>query len=158
MISSRLPRAVAIAATVLALGAGLASEPAQAAERKEPPVCAAINFRPIVSGMPDGPQDAGLYKSRFGRIVIKALVEAGAAKDYFMEINGKRPEPLAGGVPKTAEGCLRAKNVSVPVKTVGGACMGERFRVAIDRSGKGKVAMLFALQGNQWLFCNAAAV
>ena len=57
-------------------GASLAL-PLQAQSAKEPPSCAAIKFRAVPSGMTDGEQDAGLYKSRFGRIELKATVKTG---------------------------------------------------------------------------------
>lgn len=47
------------------------------AEAKDPPACAAVSFRTIVPGGPDGEQDAGLYKSRFGKIEVKADVKGG---------------------------------------------------------------------------------
>jgi hypothetical protein len=73
-----------------------------------------------------------------------------------MLINGKKPDALAGGVPKGSEGCLKSKHVAIPVKSQGAVCTGSRFRVVIERIGSGKVAMLFGLHGNDWDFCSAA--
>ncbi|HYD32492.1 MAG TPA: hypothetical protein VEB64_16740 [Azospirillaceae bacterium] len=153
MLVSRLVGVAVVSVLALAAVGG-----AQAATKKEPPACAAISFRPLVPGMPDGEQDSGLYKSRFGKIELKAKVEGGEARDYFMTINGQRPEVLKAGIPKSAESCLRSKNVKTPAKASEGACTGNRFRVVIDRSGAKKVVMLFGLQGDEWRFCQASEV
>lgn len=131
---------------------------AQKAQKKEPPSCAAISFRPIPSGMPDGEQDAGLYKSRFARIEIKAQVKNGQPETYYMLLNGKKPTPISGPLPKAVEPCLQAKSVKLPVKAQDGSCTGTRFRVVIDSSGSQKLAMLFGLHGNEWRYCSAAAM
>jgi len=143
---------------ILLAAAGIAVVPADAAEKKQPPACAAISFRPVASTLPDGDHDAGLYKSRYGKIELKATVKAGAAS-YYMLVNGQKPDAIAGGVPKGTESCLKSKHVAVPVKSQGAnACTGTRFRVVIDRSPSRKVAMLFGLHGNDWMFCSAANV
>lgn len=142
------------AAALVAAGTGSS----QAAPAKEPPSCAAITFRAIAPGMTDGEQDAGLYKSRFGRLELKAIVKNGEGQDYFMAVNGKKPQALATGIPKNAEDCLKSKNVAVPAKSSGPTCIGSRFRVVIDSSGGDKNLMLFGLQGKEWRFCNAAKV
>lgn len=142
------------AAALFAAGA----VPSEAAPAKEPPSCAAITFRPVASGMTDGEQDAGLYKSRFGRLELKAIVKNGEGQDYFMVVNGKKPQALAGGIPKNAEECLKSKNVAVPAKSSGATCIGSRFRVVIDSASGDKNLMLFGLQGKEWRFCNAAKV
>jgi hypothetical protein len=129
-----------------------------AAEMKAAPACSAINFRPLASGMPDGDHEAGQYKSRYAKIVLMASVKGGDAKDYYMLFNGKRPAALAGGVPSDVTPCLRSKNVTVPVKPVGEACHGSRFRVVIDNVGGQKTAMLFGLNGKEWRLCSAAKV
>ena len=154
MVKARLFSAVG--AIVLLAAGGLAVVSADAAEGKEPPSCAAISFRALAAGAPDGEQDAGLYRSRFVKIELKATIKGGIAESYFMMINGKRPDSLAGGVPKSTEGCLKFKHVSVPVKSQGATCTGNRFRVVIERTGDHKTAMLFGLHGNDWLFCTAA--
>ncbi len=85
-----------LAAAVVVLVAGLvATVPdGAAATSGTPPNCSAIAFRPILARSGDGDQDAGLYKSRYGRIEVKATVKDGATQNYFVEINGK---PLAIG-------------------------------------------------------------
>mgnify|MGYP003394442534 FL=1 len=147
--------ALALAASLFWVAAPIAAE---AADKKEPPTCAQISFRPLVPGAPDGEQDAGLYKSRFGKIEVKANVKAGEAQDYFMTINGKRPPAFSGPLPKHVETCLKAKHVVVPVKTQSGACLGERFRVVIDRSAAPHLAMFFGLKGKEWHMCSATQV
>jgi hypothetical protein len=136
---------------------GLAG-PAAAEAAKAPPSCAAINFRPVSSGLPDGDHEAGQYKSRYAKIVLMATVKGGDAKDYYLTFNGKRPAPLAGGVPADVTPCLRSKNITVPVKPAGEACNGSRFRVVIDNVGNQKTAMLFGLNGKEWRLCSAAKV
>ncbi len=146
--------AAMLAGTAVAV---IAAAPATA-QKKDPPACAAISFRPIPAGMPDGEQDAGLYKSRFARIEIKAQVRNGQPETYYMLLNGKKPAPISGPLPKAVEPCLQAKHVKLPVKAQDGNCTGTRFRVVIDSSGPQKLAMLFGLHGNDWRYCSAAAM
>ena len=87
--------------STLAVGFGLAlSLPGVAAiaaskppAQKAPPACAAITFRPLPSGMTDGEQQAGMYKSRHARLALHAQVKQGEPVDYFVVAGGKR---LAG--------------------------------------------------------------
>lgn len=135
-----------------------AATAAEAATKKEPPACAAISFRPVAAGTPDGEQEAGSYKSRFGRIEIRADVKGGMASNYYMVINGKRADAMPTP-PAASEKCLTSKSVKLPFeKQAPGACTGERFRVVIDRSGAKPMALFFGLRGNAWAYCNAAAV
>jgi hypothetical protein len=139
------------------LGAALAglAFPAQAAETK-PPACAAISFRPLTGAPTDGEMDAGLYRSKFGRIEIKTIVRDGRPGDYFMLVNGKAPAPIKGEIPKSAYGCLESKHVKVPPRSQSPTCTGSRLRVVIDSSGKEKLLMLFGLHGDDWKLCQAA--
>lgn len=154
MVAARVTSA--IGAILLLAAGGLAVASADAAEGKQPPACSAISFRPLAAGAPDGEQDAGLYKSRFVKFELKATVKGGAPETYYMVVDGKRPEALAGGVPKGIEGCLKAHSVGVPVKSQASTCTGNRFRIVVARVGDRKTALLFGLQGNDWLFCSAA--
>lgn len=129
---------------------------AEKATEKGPPVCGAVSFRPLPPGMADGTQQSGLYKSRYGSIVLQAKVQGGQPTDYFMELNGKAPEPFTAALPKTADGCLKSKSVKLPVAKAQGACVGTRFRVVLDRSTKQPLALLFALQGDDWKLCSTA--
>lgn len=153
-LSSAALLAVALS---IPLGAPAHAEKA-AAGKKEPPACAAISFRPIPSGSPDGEQDAGLYKSRFGKIEVKATVKGGLASNYYMVVVGKKVEGPATP-PKVSESCLKSKNVAVPFqKQPAGACTGTRFRVVVDRSGGKSTLAFFGLQGSQWAYCSATTV
>ena len=147
--------ALALASSILIAGPALAASNKGSA--KEPPSCSALSFRSMPPGAPDGEQEAGMYRSRFVRMELKAIVEGGTARNYFLVLNGKRVEPLAGGVPAGAAACLKAKNVQVPVQDQpSGTCTGDRFRVVLDRSTKEPVAMLFGLHGSTWKHCTTS--
>ncbi len=140
------------AALVMALLAAVAA--AAAAGNKEPPACAALTFRPVPSGTNDGEQDAGLYKSRFGRIVLKAVVKDGEPRNYFVEVNGKPPAPIAGALPRSLETCAKAKRLGA-VGNPPDACIGDRFAVLVDHSGEQRHVLLYAHQRGGWRFCSA---
>ena len=143
-----------IGAVLLVAAAALAVSPANAAEGKES-ACQAISFRAVVGTPPDGEQEAGMSHGR--KVVVMATYKSGIAQNYYMMFGNKKPEALATSVPKGAESCLKAKVHAFPVKTQSStACLGSRLRVVIHHGGKEKTAMLFGLQGNDWLFCNAA--
>ncbi|MEI8396020.1 MAG: hypothetical protein WCF85_14880 [Rhodospirillaceae bacterium] len=152
MLGARISSAIG-AIVLLAVG-GLAIASADAAEGKERAACQQISFRQLVPGAPDGDQEAGMSHGR--KVVIMATVKGGSAQNYFMMLNGKRPDALSTGVPKGAEGCLKSKVHTFPVKSQSGSCNGSRIRVVIYRSGNEKTAMLFGLQGNDWLYCGGA--
>ena len=142
-----------VCAAALMAAAALVAGPAQA---KEPAACQAISFRPVPSGAPDGVQDAGLKPTKSGRIEIKADVQGGAAKNYFMTLKGNKVDGGDKG-PKVSDGCLKAKHVALPYKTQpAGACTGERFRVVIEAQGAKKVAQFFGLHGSAWEHCSSA--
>jgi hypothetical protein len=144
-------------AAVAALAA-LISFSAAAAEKREPPACSAIAFRPISSGMNDGVQNAGLYKSRFGRIEVKANVKGGEAQGYFVEINGKPPTAVAGqDLPKNVAECAKVKRLSAPGKAED-PCMGDRLTVLTSHSGDKRYYLLYGHEGRgtgAWHFCSA---
>ncbi len=128
------------------------------AQQKTPPACAAIDFRPVADGMSDGEQEAGMYKSRFGRITVAGVVKNGKAEDYVMAFNGKKPEPVTS-LPKSVESCLSAKKVPAPpANAQAQACGGSKLRVVIDNSGGKKYALLYGLQGRSWRFCHAGQI
>jgi hypothetical protein len=138
---------------MLAIAGGLAGG---VEAREGPPACAAISFRPLAQGAQDGTQDAGLYKSRFGKIVLRADVKGGQAQNYYMEINGKRPDALKGSLPASVNPCLNSKHVKTPVQSIGDKCLGERFRVVSNHVGKQQYIALFGLQGDSWKLCSAS--
>ncbi|CAK0777473.1 conserved exported hypothetical protein [uncultured Gammaproteobacteria bacterium] len=154
---SRLSRFVLAVAVTLVVAVA-SSAPGFAAGKKDgPPPCGAVNFRAMAPNQADGDHDAGLYKSRYGRLELKATVMGGLATNYYMVINGRKAEPLAGGASKASTSCLKSKHISVPVKAApAGACTGMRLRVVTDRSGAKGMALLFGLQGSEWLFCQAS--
>ena len=128
---------------------------AVAAEKKEPPSCAAIAFRPVPSGLNDGVQDAGLYKSRFGRIELKANVKGGVAESYFVEINGKPLSAVpAPNLPKEAESCAKVKRMSAPAKPLD-PCSGDRLSVLITHHDDKRYFLLYGHSGGTWHYCSA---
>lgn len=132
---------------------GLASAATSMAAEKQPPACAAIAFRPVPSGQADGDVDAGLYKSRFGRIEVKATVKSGETQNYFVEVNGKKLVP-ASTLPKSVEACAKAKRLSTPTKAEQ-ACTGDRLTVLVDHSAANRYMLLYAHTGEGWRFCSA---
>jgi hypothetical protein len=69
----------------ICLALAVAVFPAAAATKapaKAAPACAAITFRPLPPGMSDGEQQAGMYKSRHGRLELRGEVKQGTPVDY----------------------------------------------------------------------------
>lgn len=144
-----------IAALLLTGGLAMLATPALA---KDPPSCAAISFRALPAGGPDGEQDAGLYKSRFGKIEVKADVKGGQATTYYMVLNGRKVDGPASP-PKMSDACLKSKHVKLPfARQAAGTCTGSRFRVVVDRSSGKPVAAFFGLQGEDWAYCSATTL
>lgn len=148
--------------SMLAVGIGLALGfvllSAEAATKppaqKAPPVCAAITFRPLPSGMTDGEQQAGLYKSRHARLALHAQVKQGEPVDYFVVAGGKRLAAGPTSLPEAAASCAAAKKMPAP----GAAtthCTGQRFTVVVAHTGNERLAMLYGLDGATWRFCTA---
>jgi hypothetical protein len=136
---------------------GLIALPLHAAEKREPPSCAAIAFRPVPAGLNDGVQDAGLYKSRFGRIVVKANVKDGAVQSYFVEINGKPlTDVAAADLPKAATNCAKVKRMSAPAKPLD-PCEGDRLTVLITHGNDKRFFLLYGHTGGSWQYCSAGA-
>ena len=79
-----------IAIAIIGLVSALEVAPAWS-QAKEPPACAAVSFRPVVPDATDGEHDAGVYKSRFGRIVVKGVVKGGRAENHYVTVNNNRP-------------------------------------------------------------------
>ncbi|HEX9461866.1 MAG TPA: hypothetical protein VGB82_04640 [Alphaproteobacteria bacterium] len=120
---------------------------------KQPPSCAAINFRPIPAGMPDGQQDAGLYRSRFGLIEVKGTVKGGQPQGYYVMFNNKRLDD-ASNLPPSVASCAQAKKLAAPGKSVE-ACSGDALKVLVEHDGNKRYFVLYARQGGQWQVCNA---
>jgi hypothetical protein len=150
--------------STLAVGFGLAlSLPAVAAiaaskppAQKAPPACAAITFRPLPSGMTDGEQQAGMYKSRHARLALHAQVKQGEPIDYFVIAGGKRLAPGPASLPEAATSCAAAKKMPPP-GTPASSCTGQHFTVVVAHAGNERLAMLYALDGSTWRFCTAGS-
>src|SRR5271165_1626184 len=150
--------------STLAVGIGLAlAFPALAAmaaakppAQKAPPACSAITFRPLPSGMTDGEQQAGLYKSRHASLALHAQVKQGEPVDYFVVAGGKRLAAGPASLPEAAVSCAAAKKMPAP-GTPASTCTGQRFTVIVAHVGSDRLAMLYALDGSTWRFCTAGS-
>ena len=151
-------RSVPFLLAVATCAAGLVSlmaGPLWAAD-KEPPACAAITFRPVPSGLADGEQNAGRYKSHFVRIDVMATVKHGEAQTYYVEVNGKPPPPLTGAPPKSVETCAKAKRLGA-IGAAPDRCIGDRLAVLVDHIADKRYVLLYAHRGGEWHFCSAGA-
>jgi hypothetical protein len=131
--------------------------PAEAATRapgKAAPACSAISFRPLPPGMPDGEQQAGMYKPRNGRLELRAEVKQGNPSDYYVTSAGKRVAAGASNLPEAAVTCAAAKKMPKP-EAPASACTGQRFRVIVAHTGDQRMALLYGHDGGSWHFCSA---
>jgi hypothetical protein len=142
----------------ISLVLGLLAQSAVAATKppaqKTPPACAAITFRPLPSGMTDGEQQAGMYKSRHARLALHAQVKQGEPVDYFVVAGGKRLAAEPASLPEAAASCAAAKKMPAP-GTPASSCTGQRFTVVVAHVGNERLAMLYGLDGTTWRFCTA---
>ena len=145
--------AVGLALNLLAVAAIAANKPPA---QKAPPACAAITFRPLPSGMTDGEQQAGMYKSRHARLALHAEVKQGEPVDYFVVAGGKRLATGPTTLPEAAASCAAAKKMPAP-GTPASSCTGQRFTVVVAHAGNDRLAMLYALDGSAWRFCTAGS-
>src|SRR6202008_689584 len=122
--------------------------------QKAPPACAAIAFRAVPSGMTDGEQQAGMYKSRHARLELHAQVKQGEPVDYFVIAGGKRLGAAPASLPEAAASCAAAKKLPAPGAPAS-SCTGQRFKAVIAHAGKDRWALLYALDGANWRFCTA---
>jgi hypothetical protein len=137
------------AATVLLA----AISPSSAAPSGAPPNCSAIAFRPMLARTNDGEQDAGLYKSRFGRIEVKASVKGGQTENYFVEINGKALQPVHD-LPSVVALCAKAKRLPPPAAGAS-ACTGDQLQVLNVHAGDDRYVVLYVHRAGAWHFCSA---
>lgn len=143
-----------LAACVAASGSLAAQKPAgKPSTTREAPSCAALAFRPLPSGAVDGEQIAGTYTSRFARLELAGTVQNGAPVNYYLTANGKRISGSAQ-VPQAAVDCATAKKMPKPGPAQA-SCMGERFTAVLAHTGDKRVALLYALNGGTWKFCDA---
>lgn len=150
-----MPACLRYASAVIAL-AGLVAvldiAPARS-QAKEPPSCAAISFRPVLPDSTDGEHDAGVYKSRFGRIVVKGVVRGGRAENHYVTVNNNRPG-AAANLPASVAACAAEKKLPAP-GPASDSCSGERFQVLVNRAGDRRYVLLYARQGSAWRLCSA---
>lgn len=149
---AKSPLHLAAAAAALVGGFAAAHE-GRAATSGTPPNCSAIAFRPILARTGDGEQDAGLYKSRYGRIEVKATVKDGTTQNYFVEINGQALRS-ARDLPSSIGLCAKAKRLPVP-GTPDPACVGDQLQVLNVHTGDDRYVLLYAHRAGAWHFCSA---
>lgn len=142
-------RAVAGLAAVVAMPAASAWSQA-----KTPPACSQITFRPVLADMGEGEQDAGVYKSRFGRIVVKGTVKSGRVENHFVTVNNARPTP-AQNLPASVAACARSKKAPAPSQEMASSCVGDRLQVLVSREGDKRYVLLYARGGGKWQLCSA---
>jgi hypothetical protein len=142
--------------TVLAVALGVAASPAWAAAKpaagKPAPSCAALAFRPVPAGASDGEQTAGMYRSRFARLELRASVQNGAPANYYIVAGGTRLA-AAQGLPEAAADCAILKKMPKPQAAVD-TCTGDRFTMVVAHAGDKRYALLYAASGSNWRFCN----
>ena len=141
----------------IGLAVALAAIPAKSATKapgKAAPACSAISFRPLPPGVPDGKQQAGIYKSRHGRLELRAEVKQGNPSDYYVTSAGKRVAAAPSTLPEAAVTCTAAKKMPKP-DTPASSCTGQRFTVVVVHAGDQRLALLYGQDGASWHFCSA---
>jgi len=145
----------------IAVGIGLAlawaAFPAAAATKapgKAPPACAAITFRPLPPGMADGEQQAGMYRSRNGRLELRGEVKQGTPVNYYVTTGGKRIAAAPASLPEAAANCAGAKKMPKP-EGPASSCTGQRFTIVVAHAGEQRLALLYGQEGGSWHFCSA---
>lgn len=141
-----------VAIAIVGFASALGVSPAWS-QAKEPPSCAAISFRPVLPDATDGEHDAGVYKSKFGRIVVKGVVRGGRAENHYVTVNNNRPG-AAGTLPASVAACAAEKKLPAPGQA-SESCSGERFQVLVNRAGDRRYILLYARQGSAWRLCSA---
>src|SRR5260370_34037913 len=150
IVSIAIGTALAVAFAVTASLGWAAAKPAAG---KPAPTCAALAFRPVPAGSSDGEQTAGMYRSRFARLELRASVQNGAPANYYIVAGGTRLA-AAQGLPEAAANCANLKKMTLP-QAATESCMGDRFTIVVAQAGAKRDAMLYAANGNNWRFCNA---
>ena len=150
--------------STIAVGIGLAlgfaalscAAATKAPAHKGPPACGALSFRPVPSGMSDGEQQAGTYRSRFVSLAVKATVKQGEPTDYYVVAGGKRIGGAPASLPEAAVSCAEAKKMPKPGAPAS-SCTGQRLTVVLVHSGNDRLALLYGLDGATWRFCSAGS-
>jgi hypothetical protein len=145
----------------IAVGIGLAlafaafSAPAATkAPGRAPPACAAITFRPLPPGMSDGEQQAGMYRSRNGRLELRAEVKQGTPVNYYVTTGGKHIVAAPPSLPEAAASCAAAKKMPKP-EAPASSCTGQHFTVVVAHAGEQRLALLYGQDSRSWHFCSA---
>jgi hypothetical protein len=138
----------------MAVATGAVAAPRNPVE-KGPPACSALTFRALTTGVSEGEQQAGFYRSRFGALALRAEVKQSHPVNYFIEANGKQLTAAPAPLPSWAENCAAAKGLPKPAGAGISPCTGQRFRVALAHSGEKRLALLYGFDGSTWHFCSA---
>jgi len=145
----------------IAVGIGLAlalaafsARAATKAPGRAPPACAAITFRPLPPGMSDGEQQAGMYRSRNGRLELRAEVKQGAPVNYYVTTGGKHIAAAPPSLPVAAASCAAAKKMPKP-EAPASSCIGQHFTVVVAHAGEQRLALLYGQDSGSWHFCSA---
>jgi hypothetical protein len=123
-------------------------------QAKTPPSCSQITFRPVHPDAGEGEQDAGVYKSRFGRIVVKGTVKGGRVENHYVTVNNTRPA-AAQSLPASVTACAKAKKAPAPGQAMASSCVGDRLQVLVSHEGDKRYVLLYARDGGKWQLCSA---
>jgi hypothetical protein len=104
--------------------------------------------------MADGGQQAGMYRSRNGRLELRADVKQGTPVDYYVTTGGKRITAAPASLPEAAASCAAAKKMPKP-EAPASSCTGQRFTVVVAHAGDQRLALLYGQDSNSWHFCSA---
>jgi len=151
VVISALAFSLAAAATA---PASAQTKAAAAKDSKQPPSCASIAFRPVPQGSPDGEEEAGMYKSRFGRVNVMASVKSGLAQNYYVTVNGQKLAS-ATNLPASVNSCAQQKKLPAPTSAPAAACSGDRLQVLIDHTADKRYVLLYARAASKWTLCSA---
>ena len=152
---------VLAAGTAFAVVFGLAMSPgwaaakpahAHAANGKAAPSCAALAFRSVPAGASDGEQSAGMYRSRFARLELRASVQNGAPANYYITTGGARVA-AAQSLPAGVGNCATLKKMPTP-QAAADSCTGDRFTLVVSHADDKRYALLYAATGSSWKFCS----
>ncbi|MGH7001866.1 MAG: hypothetical protein ACREEA_10210 [Stellaceae bacterium] len=127
---------------------------APAAEPLSSQNCAAIAFHPVAPGTADGQQEAGYYKSRLGRIEVRASIKDSTVTRYYVSLDGAVLAPLRAVLPPLVAACAKAKGLTPPLHP-DSSCGGDRLVVLIAEAEGHHYLLLYARHGHAWHFCSA---
>jgi len=130
-----------------------AAKPHSQAAAKVVPACAALAFRPVPAGISDGEQTAGVYRSRFARLELRASVQNGTPANYYV-IAGATKLAAAQAVPAAVGNCASAKKMP-SAQAAAESCTGDRFTLIVAHADDKRYALLYAANGGSWTFCSA---